>query len=167
MSVEPGVGVVTGADRVALQRMARLSWMLDSSIRLPVIGYRVGLDSIIGLVPGVGDLASAMIGTWIVIEAVRLGVPRATLLRMAGNVGLDLLAGGVPVAGDLFDAVYKSNRRNVRLMEEHLADPGRARRVSSRYVTIAAVLAGLALVGAAVVLYLLVSAALSALSRTF
>ena len=89
-----------------------------------------------------------MLSSWIVIEAARLGTPGLTLLRMAANVIIDTLGGSVPVVGDLFDAVWKSNTWNVRLLESHLTDPHRARRATTRLLVGlgigAAVLAGAA-----------------------
>ncbi|WP_232818210.1 DUF4112 domain-containing protein [Zobellella maritima] len=99
-------------------RLARLAWLLDSSIRLPG-GFRIGLDGIIGLVPGVGDLAAAGLSSYILMEAARMKVPGSLLARMGLNVLLELLVGTIPVIGDLFDFAFKANKRNVRLIEAY------------------------------------------------
>lgn len=104
-----------------LQRVQRLAQLLDNAFSIPGTKIRFGWDSIIGLVPGGGDLATGALATYIVVEAARLGIPRKTLWRMVANVALDMATGVVPVAGDLVDVAYKSNRRNIRLIEEHLA----------------------------------------------
>jgi len=111
------------------QRLRRLAWLLDNSIRLPG-GYRIGLDGILGLVPGVGDLVAALLSSFIVVEAARLRVPGSVLLRMVSNIGLELGIGIVPVVGDLFDLFFKANLRNVRLIENWLDEPDETRRES-------------------------------------
>ena len=95
---------------------------MDSAYELPFVGVKVGLDPLLGLFPAAGDLVAGAVAAWIVVEARRLGAPWKLVGRMAGNVGLDLLAGTVPVIGDLFDVLYRANRRNVALLEEHLAE---------------------------------------------
>ena len=101
-----------------LQRLARL---LDSSIRLPG-GYRIGLDGIIGLVPGIGDAVAATLSTYIVVRGARLGASTMTLVRMMGNILLELVVGFVPVLGDLFDFAWKANNRNIALLERHASE---------------------------------------------
>lgn len=103
-------------------RLKRLAWLLDSAIPLPG-GYRIGLDGLIGLVPGLGDVVAALLSSYIVVEAARLRVPASVLLRMGLNVALELIIGAVPVAGDLFDFAFKANERNVRLLEASLGPP--------------------------------------------
>jgi hypothetical protein len=102
-----------------LRRLETLGSLLDSRFRLPG-GFRFGLDPLIGLVPGLGDAASAIIALYIVLEAWRLGASRGTLARMLLNVGLDLAVGVIPVVGDAADFVFKSNRRNLALLRRHL-----------------------------------------------
>ncbi|WP_372917144.1 DUF4112 domain-containing protein [Sandarakinorhabdus sp.] len=104
----------------ALVRIERLERLLEGAIRIPGLSRRIGLDAIIGLVPGVGDAASAVMGLYVVWEARNLGLPRFTLLRMIGNVGVDAVIGSVPVAGDLFDFFFRSNTRNLKLLRRHL-----------------------------------------------
>ncbi|WP_204794827.1 DUF4112 domain-containing protein [Oceanisphaera litoralis] len=102
-----------------VRRLERLSWLLDSAIRLPG-GFRVGLDGIIGLVPGIGDLAGAGLSSYIILEAARMKLPAGVLARMGLNVLLELSIGIIPLFGDLFDFAFKANRRNVRLLNEYL-----------------------------------------------
>jgi hypothetical protein len=103
-----------------LHRLKRLSNLLDSRYRVPGTTWRFGLDGIVGLIPGIGDTASALVSLYIVAEAWRLGVRKRTIARMLGNVALDSLIGAVPVAGDLFDFIWKSNAKNLRLAERDL-----------------------------------------------
>ncbi|MBF5041822.1 DUF4112 domain-containing protein [Aggregicoccus sp. 17bor-14] len=138
-----------------LRQVQKLAYLLDSSIPLPG-GASVGWDAIIGLVPGLGDGAGAVLSTFIVMQAARLGAPGSVLLRMVGNVGIEALVGAVPFLGDLFDAAFKANVRNVRLLEQHLAAPGAARRASFGWlVGIAALLVGVLVLGAVLAVVLL------------
>jgi hypothetical protein len=105
---------------IALQRVARLAYWLDDRFRIPGTRRRVGLDGLLGLVPGIGDTATTLIAAYIVLEAARLGVPGRILGRMLANVGLDYLIGLVPLLGDLADLAWKANRRNARLLRDHL-----------------------------------------------
>lgn len=127
-------------------RLKRLAWLLDSAIPLPG-GYRIGLDGLIGLVPGLGDVVAALLSSYIVVEAARLRVPASVLLRMGLNVALELIIGAVPVAGDLFDFAFKANERNVRLLEASLGPPEQVQALRRRSGwTVAAALAVPALV---------------------
>jgi hypothetical protein len=110
-----------------LQRLKQLSYWLDNAIGIPGTKYRVGLDPIIGLIPGGGDTAGLLLSAYIVMEAAQLGASKAILTRMASNVVLETLVGTIPFVGDLFDAIWKSNVRNIRLLEDHLkiVPPGR------------------------------------------
>lgn len=117
---------------------ARLEWLstiLDSSIPLGKSGYRIGIDPLLGLIPGIGDSLSALAGSYIVIEAARLGASRLTLGRMMVNLGFDALVGGIPVLGDLFDFTFKANRRNLQLLRNSsLADSSHPeKRLSSAF----------------------------------
>jgi hypothetical protein len=118
------------SDHAALQRVRFLSRLFDERFRLPGTNHRFGLDGIIGLVPGVGDSIGAVVSAYIIIEALRLGIPKRMLLRMLYNMGLDTLLGAVPVVGDVFDVVWKANKKNVALLDEHLQ-----RRIASNDVT--------------------------------
>lgn len=103
-----------------LEKLDRLARLLDARYGIPGTRFRFGLDSILGLVPGIGDAATLAPALYLVYRAHRLGVPRATLMRMAGNVGLDTVIGALPIAGDIFDVFFKSNRRNLALLRRHL-----------------------------------------------
>lgn len=105
----------------------RLAWWLDSSIVVPGTRFRIGLDALIGLVPGIGDLVGTGLSAYIVAAAARRGLPGSVLLRMAFNVGLEAIVGAVPILGDLFDAAWKANQRNVALLRQYSAVPQRAR----------------------------------------
>lgn len=102
-----------------LRRISRLARTMDTAIRVPGTGIRFGADSIIGLVPGIGDAAGGLIGLYMVNEARKLGLPAHKLARMLGNIGLDALVGSVPLLGDVFDVYFKSHRRNADLVLDH------------------------------------------------
>ncbi|MEM7435643.1 MAG: DUF4112 domain-containing protein [Myxococcota bacterium] len=103
-----------------LGRLRSLSTLLDNAVRIPGTNYRVGLDPLIGLIPGGGDVVGGLLSMYIVLEAARMGVPRAKLGRMGANVLWELGIGTVPIIGDVFDVTWKANARNVALLEEHL-----------------------------------------------
>lgn len=132
-------------DGAAERRLRRLAWLLDNSIPLPG-GYRIGLDGLIGLVPGIGDAAGALVSGYLVAEAGRLGASKALLFRMAFNVLLETVIGAIPLAGDLFDFAFKANLRNLRLLEQHTRDPvGQTR--SQRAVAAAIIIGVLTVTG--------------------
>jgi hypothetical protein len=122
---------VAAFDHLAAVRA--IAKLMDSAFVLPGTRFRVGLDSIIGLFPVVGDLVGVLVSGYIVSVAARSGVPRTVLARMMLNVGIDAVGGAVPLVGDVFDAAWKANLRNVALLEQAVADPARARR-SSRWM---------------------------------
>ncbi len=119
-----------------LGRLEFLAWVLDSSIPVPGTSFRVGVESLIGLIPGIGDAIGVALSSFILIMAARMGVPRVTLLRMGFNVALEGLVGIVPIAGDLFDFAWKANRRNVELLRAHVEHPVRARKVDWIFATV-------------------------------
>lgn len=123
---------VTGPVR---ERLARLAWLLDSSIPIPGTRFSVGLDALIGLVPVLGDVLGVFLSSYIVREAAALGVPKSILARMVWNVTLEGLVGMIPFAGDVFDAAFKANQRNVRLLNAWLDSPHATRRTSRVFVT--------------------------------
>lgn len=100
------------------QSLERLSWLMDDLIRVPIIGWRFGLDAIVGLIPGFGDTATSLASFYILASAVRYRVPKVTLLRMGTNIGIDYVLGSLPLVGDFFDAWWKSNQRNVALLRK-------------------------------------------------
>jgi hypothetical protein len=104
----------------ALARITLLAQLMDSAFFIPGLNRRVGLDSVIGLVPGVGDAISAALSSYIIWEARQLGLPRWKIARMIGNVAVDTAIGAIPLAGDLFDVYFKANMRNLRIIHEHL-----------------------------------------------
>src|SRR3546814_1348858 len=93
-----------------------------SGIGVPGTRWQIGIEALIGLIPGVGDLAGALLGGWLVVEAMRLRAPGRLLAKMIGNVLFDALLGIVPVLGDLADFVFKSNRSNLQLLDAHLGE---------------------------------------------
>jgi hypothetical protein len=111
------------------RRIRKLSVLMDQSIILPT-GYRIGLDPLLGLLPGLGDVITALISSFLVYEAARLGLRKRVLAGMVGNIVLDAVVGAFPVLGDVFDAVWKSNMRNLKLIDRHYhpALPGRSHR---------------------------------------
>lgn len=147
------------------ESLEQLSWLMDDLIRIPGVGWRVGLDALVGLIPGFGDTATSLVSFYILAAAVRYRVPKVTLLRMGLNLGVDYLVGSLPIVGDLFDAWWKSNQRNVALLSKRAtvsASEARQGKLSDWLFVglIIVVLAALA-VGAAVVsvylLYLIVN----------
>ena len=118
-----------------LQRLRSMAWLMDNSIPLPG-GFRIGLDAIIGLVPGIGDAVGALVSVFILNEARALGAPRSVLLRMSGNVLIETVVGAIPFAGDLFDAGFKANMRNLALLERYHLDPVGSRRSSRAFVVL-------------------------------
>ena len=109
------------AERLAtLNRIRKLSRLMDTAIGIPGTKFRIGLDPIIGLVPGAGDIVSTAFSAYIIYLATRFGIPGQDLRKMLFNIGLEAAVGTVPLVGDLFDAYYKSNIRNLALLEQHL-----------------------------------------------
>lgn len=108
-----------------IRRLENLADWMDSRFRLPGTNIRFGLDSLLGLIPGLGDGVLALPSAYVVLAAHRLGVSPLVLARMAGNVGIDMVIGAVPVLGDLFDVGFKANRRNVALLRRHLSERDR------------------------------------------
>ena len=133
--VTPEVGTVDR--RTALvRRLDTLAYLLDNSIPIPGTGTRFGIDALIGLIPGVGDAAGALLSGYIVLQAARLGTGFPVILRMLLNVGIETLVGAVPLLGDLFDAGWKANDRNMRLLHRAVDAPGAARRSSLAFVLV-------------------------------
>ena len=114
-------------EAAGLRSLARL---LDTAVGIPGTNIRFGLDSLIGLVPGLGDVAGAAMSGYIVLAAARLGAPTPVLVRMVANVAIDAAVGTVPVLGDLFDVGWKANTKNTALLDRHLGDPVGTKRAS-------------------------------------
>ena len=108
-------------DEARLKRVRLLSRLLDEQFRIPGTTQRVGLDGLLGLIPGVGDAAGALLSTYILYEAIRLGVPKTVLLRMVANIGIDTVVGAIPVVGNIFDVAWKANKKNAALLHAYLA----------------------------------------------
>lgn len=108
-------------DRAAVRRIQVVAELLDESVRIPGAEYRVGIDPLIGVVPVAGDVVSAGISMYIVLESARLGVSYTTLVLMIANVSIDTVGGSIPVVGEVFDAAWKANKWNLTLVFEDLA----------------------------------------------
>jgi uncharacterized protein DUF4112 len=110
--------------RERVERIDRLATLLDTVFIIPGTNVRFGADALIGLVPGIGDTITTALSAYIVYEAYQLGVPHHVLARMIANVAFDSVTGVVPVAGDVLDVFWRANRRNMRLLREHLDRQG-------------------------------------------
>lgn len=108
----------------AERRITLVSRILDDLVTVPGTRHRVGVEPVVGLIPGAGDLVSAIVGVWLIVEATRFRLPPVVIARMVLNTAVDLIVGIVPVLGDLFDFAFKSNTRNVALFRRHASDPG-------------------------------------------
>lgn len=116
-------------DRAAeLERLERVATLMDTAFRLPLVGVRIGWDSLLGLIPGVGDAAALTPAAWIVWRARGLGAPPSLLVRMGANIAADTIIGAVPIVGDLLDIGIKANRRNVALLRDHLESEATSQR---------------------------------------
>ena len=104
----------------SIQRLRKLSRLLDNAIAIPGTKFRIGLDPIIGLIPGAGDFIGTALSAYIIIEAARLGLPKQTLGKMVYNIVLESVVGAVPIVGDWFDFAWKANVKNIELLESHL-----------------------------------------------
>jgi hypothetical protein len=119
-------GGTVGLDRreaaaASLRRLDRFAFLLDEAFRVPGTRWRIGLDGLVGFVPGLGDAATALVALYPIVEAWRHGAPPALIGRMLANLGIDTAVGSVPLLGDLFDVAFKANRRNVELLRRHLS----------------------------------------------
>jgi hypothetical protein len=122
----PGLSGNSVNDR--LRRVHRLSRLLDDWLRIPGTRYRIGLDGLIGLIPGLGDVVGTLLSAYILFEAIQLGAPTTLLLRMAGNIALETLVGAIPILGDIFDFAWKANRKNADLLDAYLRSSSGSRR---------------------------------------
>ena len=121
------------------ESLETLSTYLDGLFKVPGTGWKFGLDSLIGLVPNVGDMATSLVSFYILVAGVRYGVPKITLLRMAFNIGLDYVVGSIPFLGDAFDFVWKANKQNMDLIRERGAGKGKG--TTGDYVFVFAMIA--------------------------
>jgi hypothetical protein len=152
--------ILDAAEGDKLAAVRSLARVMDTAIELPG-GIKVGLDALLGLLPGVGDAISSAVGGYIVMIAAQMGVPKAVIWRMVMNLGVDAVVGVVPFAGDLLDVAWKANSKNVRLLEQSLADPKAARRSSTWMLVWLALAVVLLAVGSAVVTWLIIRAVTS------
>jgi hypothetical protein len=106
---------------------------MDSAFEIPGTRFRIGLDALIGLVPGAGDMVGSVVSGYIMLESMRLGAPTSLLFRMLFNVVVDSLVGSIPGAGDVFDAFWKANNRNMKLLEQHFEAPAVSRKANRRF----------------------------------
>lgn len=110
-----------GTDALSVRRRVEaLERLLENTFRIPVINQRIGLDAIGGLIPIAGDIVTGLMGLYLIWEARNLGMSRWQLFRMSVHVGVDTLLGMIPLVGDLFDFLYRSNTRNLRIIQRHL-----------------------------------------------
>lgn len=129
----------------SMKRLRQLSYLLDNAIAVPGTDIRFGLDPILGVLPGGGDVLTGIMSVYIVFEGARMGLPAQTIGRMGFNIVLDTLTGLVPVLGDLFDVAWKANSQNVALLEKHLAAPEPSR-VADKVFAFVVIVALIALV---------------------
>lgn len=134
---------------VRLRRLERLTWLLDRAI--PVGRFRIGLDPIIGLLPGVGDAIGAVLSLYVLYEGARLGAPGHILVRMALNILIEAIIGVIPVLGDAFDFIWQANSRNMRLIRQHHRPDWRPRPLRAVWISVlvAAILVLSVVIGAA------------------
>jgi hypothetical protein len=141
----PEPSPVPGNSKAArLKRLRSLSYILDNAIPIPGTSYRVGLDPILGLIPGGGDILGSAFSAYIVLEAALLGLPRESLVRMASNILFETVVGSVPVLGDIFDVTWKANVKNMALLEAHMNSPKQSQRADWWFIIL--LLGGLMLV---------------------
>ncbi|MDJ1179997.1 DUF4112 domain-containing protein [Roseofilum sp. BLCC_M91] len=136
-----------GSKLYRIQRLRRLSQLLDNALPIPGLNYRVGLDPIIGLIPGGGDMVSAILSAYIVLEATRFRLPKETLGRMVMNILIDTLTGIVPVLGDIFDLTWKANAMNMQLLEEHLQAPKSREAADRGFIIVMIIILALIVIG--------------------
>lgn len=105
----------------AQRRLRRIARLMDSQVRVPGLGLRIGADAVLGLVPVFGDVITGAIGAYLIYEAQRLGIPRSAIARMIANIAFDTAIGAIPVAGDIWDFFFRANDRNMQILARHIA----------------------------------------------
>lgn len=154
-TVRPPLTEPAETDAAAREQVRQLADLLDTRFRVPGTNWRFGVDALLGLIPGLGDVAGLALSSAVILQAVRLGARGATVVRMLANLGVDALFGAVPLLGSVFDVAFKANTRNVRLLERHVADAGETRTRSAAAVR-------RTIIGAVVALVLLVVGVIAA-----
>lgn len=119
MAKRPG-SELSPEEEALLRQLQRLARLLDEQFLIPGTNFRAGFDGLVGLIPGIGDLLTGGISIYILLQARRFKLPKHVQARMLANIGIDVVFGSVPVVGDIFDVAFKSNRRNLRLLQRHL-----------------------------------------------
>lgn len=109
-----------------LEQVDQLAGLLDDFLRIPGIGWRVGLESLIGIVPYAGDIAGGLLSLLVLLRALQFRLPKIVMARMIANTMLDFAIGAIPIVGDLFDFAFKANRRNVRMLRQYASDPAKS-----------------------------------------
>jgi hypothetical protein len=125
---------LTRSERI--ERLKKFAWWLDACLVIPGTQFRIGIESIVGLIPGIGDVLGALSSGFLVFEAWRMRVSSPLLLRMLLNIGVELLIGAIPIVGDVFDFIWKANQRNLALLERELKDPIRSHRRNLAFVVL-------------------------------
>jgi hypothetical protein len=138
------------------EQARRLARILDTAFRVPGTRFRFGLDPLLGLLPGIGDVLGGVLSGYILYVGVRAGAPRSVLLRMLSNVAIDTVFGAVPLLGDLLDAGWKANTRNIALLERYLDRPGETAAASRAFIAFLVVALLLLVVGTIVLTILVV-----------
>ena len=130
-----------------LERLRGIAKVLDDAVRVPGTNIRFGLDAVLGLLPGAGDAVTGVVAAYAIVLAARLGAPPVVIARMTMNVLIDVATGTIPVLGDIFDVGWKSNRKNVQLLERYQADPQKVRTSSWAIVIVLLLIIAAAIVG--------------------
>lgn len=138
-------------ERRETRHVRRLAWLLDDIIRIPGTNLRFGIDPLLGLLPGGGDLAGGVLSGYIILAAARAGAPPSVIARMGVNVIVDAVTGVVPLLGDLFDAGFKANRRNAALLQQYVDKPQPVEQRSRAVLVLVLLAIGAVLIGAAFV----------------
>jgi Domain of unknown function (DUF4112) len=137
----------TNTKLAKLQSLRKLSDLWDRSLGIPGTRFRVGLDSLIGLLPVGGDFIGILLSVYILLQAIQFKLPTALLVKMIFNIVLDGAVGSIPILGDIFDTTWKANTKNVNLLEAHLREPGKTRQKDTWLIYILLAVLILILVG--------------------
>jgi hypothetical protein len=108
----------------SLMRLEGLGKLMDGAFEIPGTNVRIGIDAVIGIVPGIGDVISGLMSSYLIWEARRLGVSKWVMARMVANTMIDTTIGAIPIAGDVFDVMFRANMKNMALLRRHLEKQG-------------------------------------------